>query len=260
MSNERELTTGMDAEAWGAVWQEKIEHYLNAVPRTGVFIDRYFRGKVHTILEVAAGSSRDSIYLAKQGFHVTASDYERNIIQCMEERTHESRIRFVHADAFHMGMENDAFDLVFHNGFFVLFDENEAIVDLLREQARIARHYIVIFVHNALNHAHVSHFEKLAQSDPLYKIRFFEPDEVAAVVKQSGIAVRRLEWMKFGGPYDILFYKRMKKVIPNLLYPMRTWLVPRGYQRQRWDKTERVCCVIELDKGGCPGSPHGVPS
>ena len=68
------------------------------------------------------------------------------------------------------------------------------------------------------------------------------------IIKRSNIAVKKIEIKKFGGPADILNQKSIYRIIPNILYPLREKLIPKLYQYQRWEDTERIVCIIELLK------------
>lgn len=237
----------MNQDNWYHNWQIHLEQYLQAPPRTGIYIHEYYPS-IRSSLEIACGSSRDSIYLAKKGVEATASDYEGRLIQDLKDRFSYPNLKYQQADAFCLPFENDSFDIVFHNGFFVLFNNNDDIKSMLVEQARVSRRYIVFFVHNKLNSALVKNFKELALSDSIYDIRFFEPNEIESIVKESAITPRSIKILKFGGQYDIFFSKRIKGILPNIVYPFRTRIIPRIYQYQSWKRTERVACHIELNK------------
>jgi hypothetical protein len=119
---------------------------------------------------------------------------------------------------------------------------------MLLEQARVARKYLLIIVHNRLNDKLVARFRELAATQPLYALRFFEPQDMEPMVRQAGIAYKSLKILKFGGIADGLYKKVVKKIIPNAFFPWREHLVPRMYQWQRWRATERIACLIELMK------------
>lgn len=237
------MISNTDKEDWWEIWQHHLSEYLKSVPRAGIFINEYFPS-VRKILEVACGSSKDSIYLAKKGFLVIATDYEKRLINYLKERFRYPNLLYLPADAFKLPFKDDAFDLVFHNGFFVLFNKNEDIYELLKEQARVSKKFILFFVHNKLNSNLVQNFSKLALSDRLYKIRFFEPKEVLEIINHSEIKPRVVKIMKFGGPFDVFFSKKSLK----LLYPLTAKIIPKLYQIQAWEKTERIACLIELNK------------
>jgi ubiquinone/menaquinone biosynthesis C-methylase UbiE len=214
----------MNQDDWYKSWQIHLEQYLKAPPRTGMFIHSFFPS-IRNSLEIACGSSRDSIYLAKKDIDATASDYESRVINDLQKRFSFPHLKYQQANAFHLTFDDATFDMVFHNGFFVCFHNDKDIHAMLREQARVSRKHIVFFVHNKLNTSLVKRFAELAPTDPIYDIHFFDPDEI-----------------------DLFFSKKIKRIIPNVLYPFREKVIPRLYQRQPWEKTERIACHIELKK------------
>jgi hypothetical protein len=235
----------MGQETWWKIWQRHLRNYLESPPRAGIFICEYFRS-IRNSLEVACGSSKDSIYLSKKGVFVVATDYEVRLIHHLKNRFSYSNLFYQVADAFKLPFKENAFDLVFHNGFFILFKNNNDIYALLKEQERVTRKYILFFVHNKLNLRLVNNFSKLASNDSLYNIRFFEPEEVLNIIKNSGIRLRSVKILKFGGLFDFIF--SIRRMMPNLLYSFITKIIPRLYQIQPWVKTERIACIIRVDK------------
>jgi len=237
----------MKQENWAESWQCHLEQYLKAPPRFGIFIHTYFPF-ISTALEVACGSSRDSFYLAQKGVTMTACDYEERLINTLKRRFSHSSLTYVQANAFNLPFEDNTFDMVFHNGFFIYFKCEEEIYSLLREQCRISKKYVLFLVHNRINKSLVHRFNELAIHDPIYDIRFFEPNEVVDLVNNASIGNYTLKLMKFGGHVDLLYSKKIKKIIPNFLYPLYKELIPRLYQMQPWRTTERVACLIEMQK------------
>jgi hypothetical protein len=232
---------------WEKSWTKHIESYLDRTPRAGIFIKNYFKN-LKNVLEIAGGSCRDSRYLANSGYNAVCSDFDEKTLRYLQEvRFPNDRLKYSKEDAFNLTFQDNSFDLVFHNGFFVLFKDNKNLYDMLKEQERVSRRYIVFFVHNEKNKKQINLFNEKAKNDKLYDVRFFDPDEVVDIVKSSGIEAKRIKILKFGGPSDVL-YRRSVKNIPNVFYPIRNLLVQRLYQLQRWEETERICCVIELLK------------
>lgn len=237
----------MDQDDWAESWQHHLEQYLQVPSRCGIFIHTYFPS-ISTALEVACGSSRDSVYLAQHGVNVAAIDYEERLINALKRKFSHPSVTYIQANAFKLPFRDNTFDMVFHNGFFIYFKCEDEIYSLLSEQCRVSKKYMLFFVHNELNTSMLHRFNDLAIQDPIYDIRFFNPSEVVDLVNHSSIEYSSLKLMKFGGPVDLLYSKKIKKIIPNLLYPLREKLIPRLYQVQPWRTTERVACLIELQK------------
>ncbi len=233
---------------WEDSWIKHIETYLNATPRGGIFIENHYKD-VRKVLEIAGGSCRDSRYLANQGYDTIGSDFDGKTLKYLkEERFPNDILKYSKEDAFNLSFNDNSLDLVFHNGFFVLFDSDDSLKTMLLEQERISNKYIVIFVHNKENQNLIKNFQEKSKNDDLYKIRFFEKNELIDIVKKSGIKYKNIKLLKFGGFSDVFYKKVLKKKLPNIFYPFRKFFIPKLYQFQKWENTERICCVIELDK------------
>jgi len=233
----------MDKKEWSTSWEKHLENYLKAPARTGIFAKAYLKG-VASSLELGCGSGRDSIYLARYGIEAIATDYEPTVIGKLQEQFKDSNlpVKFREADAFNLPFQDHKFDLVFHNGLFIYFNNNQDIINMLYEQKRISQKYILILAHNKTNSRLVTQFEALSQSDSIYDIRFFTKEELYQIVKSSQINAKSIQFLKFGGRFD-KFYEIFKKFKISFF---ERW-IPYLYQWQRWKKTERIACLIELE-------------
>ncbi len=83
-----------------------------------------------------------------------------------------------------------------------------------------------------------------AESDSLYRIRFFTPEELRGLVTGVSERIRRVSIEPFGGGVDRL-YRAAQRVpaLGGLLRPM----VPRLYRMQAWSQAERLALVMELE-------------
>lgn len=237
----------MNRLEWKEKWRGLLNRYLSGKPRLGIFIHNYIKN-IDKCIEVACGSSNDSIYLASKGLDVTASDFEDNVIKILQQKIKVDNLVYIIADAFNLPFFENSYDLVFHNGFFVLFQDNLDICKLLLEQERISKKYILLVTHNKVNSGYLSKFKQLAQNDSLYDIRFFSKAELKNIIKKSGIKYKSVKLLKFGGIADVFYKTKLRKIIPNVLYPFRNSIVPKFYQLQSWKKTVRIACLIELEK------------
>jgi len=237
----------MNAADWGRSWEKHLAQYLSAPPRSAYFIKSRIPDFSST-LEIGCGSSRDSLFFSQVGVNAYAMDYNYFILDRIKNKSAamNTNVRYLQADGFSLPFRDKSFDLVFHNGFFVLFHDDNDIVKLLREQCRVARKWIVFFVHNSLNKKLVKKFSNLALSDSLYNIRFFSPNEIEAIVKKTDTDFASFNIEKFGGYFDVLYASKIKKILPNLLFPLRKSIVPFLYQAQNWKNTERIICLIKL--------------
>ena len=241
---EDHAASGMDEQAWANSWKEHLASYQRKAPRTGYFV-RTLLPDIGSALELGCGSGRDSAYLATKGYRATASDYEPDLIDRLAEANTMPGLTFKQADAFNLPFDDDSYDLVFHNGLIVLFDDDEQIKRLLSEQRRVARKYLLIIAHNDRNTALKQRFARLAQDDPIYRIRFFDPDTVAALARTAVTDARQIRLLKFGGRVDALSNPRPRG-LRNPFAQAAGSVVPSMYQWLPWSRVERVACLVAL--------------
>jgi SAM-dependent methyltransferase len=233
------------AEYWQDAWVRHIDAYLAAPPRCGYWVAATFGRERPTVLEIAGGSCRDSRFLAERSWDAVGTDFEQRTLDYLRYRFPASRLRLEREDAFRLSLRDKSVDLTFHNGFWVLFRDDNKIHALLQEQARVTRKYVVALMHNAENAQLAGSFGRLSQRDSLYDIRFFHRDEIRDLVNASGLRYKSLALHKFGGRMDVFFGPHLKG-LRNPLRPVARHFVPRLYPYQSWQETERIACVIEL--------------
>jgi ubiquinone/menaquinone biosynthesis C-methylase UbiE len=234
-----------NSDYWSDAWVRHIESYLTAPPRAGIWLNYYFSDPASSFLECAGGSCRDSRYLFEKSRPSVGSDFDNKTLEYVRKKFRNSTFPLQQENAFLLSFESDSKDVVFHNGFWVCFDDDEKIHELLNEQVRVSKRYVVALVHNIHNQELVSRFQLLSNEDDLYRIRFFDIDSLRRIVKKSGIKFKGMKFEKFGGSVDRLF--GLEKKVP-FLSPVVRWLVPRLYGFQPWRKVERIALVIELEK------------
>jgi len=235
-----------DKAFWEKNWEIYLENYLKACPRLGIFLEYLFKDTINNILEIACGSGRDSVHLARKGKEVLAVDYEEKVIEKVKMIFQEvPNISFKVEDAFNLSFKRNTFDLSFHNGFFILFPEDEKLFQLIKEHERVTRKYLVFAVHNRLNKKLAQKFKELSALDKLYDVRFFSPEEIINITKKSGIKYKEIRIYKFGGIIDVLYQKRIKN-IPNILFRVSHKIVPYLYKYLPWKYTERIVAIIKF--------------
>ena len=74
--------------------------------------------KGHRVLEVGAGSGRDTLALARAGATAVVVDYAPMSLELVarQARDQRQRVALVRADALAMPFRDGAFDVVFHRG------------------------------------------------------------------------------------------------------------------------------------------------
>ena len=225
---------------WEEAWVRHIEQYLVTPPRAGLWLRTRFGLTGWRVLEIAGGSCRDSRYLAECGVDAIGSDFDQKTLDYLAQRFPDSALKLARDDALALSLPDGSVDLSVHNGFWVLFSDDDRVVALLREQARVTRRVLVAMVHNADNARLMSIFAHKSKTDPLYDIRFFRRAELPALVRAAGLTPRAVRLEKFGGPVDRLLG------LPGLAGRLARAVVPRLYRLLPWSQVERIALVVEL--------------
>ena len=231
-----------DQNFWANLWSYHLESYLATPARCGYWMASFLRNCYnYKVLEIAAGSCRDSRYLCAVGYRVVALDFDQKTLGYLAQRFVDSSLLYCVGDAFSLPFAEKSFDVSFSNGFWVCFDDDRFLHLLLREQARVTKKYLIAFVHNKDNDSLVRLFREKSLCDPIYDIRFFTRNELSKIVSESGISFRSISFYKFGGPADFLYFACLTKFVKYM-----SLLVPKLYAFQPWQRTERIVCVVEL--------------
>lgn len=168
---------------WDRKWVDIFDHYQSDL-RHAYYIHAMLNEDEHRILEIAAGSFRDMTELRRRGFDCEGMDFSTESVARARQHFPEFSRAIHHASAFEMPFADQAFDVSYHNGFWVLFSD-EQIRHLAAEQARISRSRIIATVHNSHNKQFVDYFEKKKANDPLYDIRFFNIDQMMELMHET---------------------------------------------------------------------------
>ena len=116
-----------------------------------------------------------------RGYDIYGVDFCASTVEKAKKKFSLMRERILQMDAFNLSFDDNFFNTSYHNGFFVLFNDNE-IDKLLKEQYRVSSEFIICTVHNSHNKNFVRYFENLSSRDSLYNIRFFEKDEIVSLM------------------------------------------------------------------------------
>lgn len=171
-----------EKKQWEEKWKDIFDHYQQDL-RHSYYINAILNEVDKRVLELAAGSFRDMANLNKLGVDCCGTDYSDISVEMAKNQFADINDKIFQSDAFNINIIKDKeFDVTFHNGFWILFDNDEDIIKLAHEQARITKRIMISTVHNAHNKQFVSYFEKLSQTDELYNVRFFEVDEIAQLM------------------------------------------------------------------------------
>lgn len=166
---------------WDRTWTSVFDRYQQDI-RHAYYIRAICQGEDRKILEIAAGSFRDVAALNTMGIECSGMDYSAEAVTRAREYFPQISGKLHRMDAFALDFPDGSFDMSYHNGFWGLFDDDD-IVRLAKEQARVSRHRIVATVHNAHNMAFREYFERVSKHDPLYRIRFFEVEQITSIMR-----------------------------------------------------------------------------
>lgn len=160
------------------------------------------------VLEVGAGSGRDSLALAAAGAHTFVLDYSPASLALVREqaRARGLTVHMVRADARAMPFRDGTFDVVFHQGLLEHFRQPRPMLD---ENARVTARggFVVVDVPQTF---HL--YTVLKQALMLVNRWFagwetqFTPHELEGLVSAAGLRVRRTygEWMVPGLAYRVV--------------------------------------------------------
>src|SRR5690606_7496088 len=130
----RNLDSASDSADWDRAWEGIFDHYQQDL-RHAHYVRALLKRGERKLLEIGAGSFRDMAALQRMGRDCSGMDFS-------PEAVRRAKLAFplisqnMHAmSAFDMQFLDNAFDLTYHNGFWVLFDD-EQILELAKEQAR----------------------------------------------------------------------------------------------------------------------------
>jgi SAM-dependent methyltransferase len=160
------------------------------------------------VLEVGAGSGRDSLALAREGAIAIVLDYSPAslILVQQQARAQQLPIHLVRADALAMPFRDGAIDIVFHQGLLEHFRDPRP---LLRENARVTRRggRVIVDVPQTF-HPYTLMKQVLIAFNAWFAgwETQFTPAGLERRVAEAGLLVRRTygEWMVPGLGYRVL--------------------------------------------------------
>lgn len=232
-----------EAGFWDDEWKKWYTRYSTGYPRLAAWLELQGINKEMTALEIGAGSARESRRLALSVKRITSIDFSQDVVSRILSEPMPVNFHCLQMDAFNLKFEDKSFDLTFHKGFWSLFDD-EGIVRLLKEQARVTKRRMIIAVHNKANARMRSRFSTLARSDELYNVRFFDKAELRKLVNEvcgQMVPCHKLTLRKFGGA-NWMFSKR----VPVRFVRARDRVASSLYACLPWARVESIVLDIEL--------------
>jgi len=127
---------------WEDFWEEKraIEEVYSNADRIIRNLRRVVDLKGKRVLEIGAGTGRDSFPLAEAGADVTQLDYAENSLLILKTLATQRGIQtsIIAGDTFQLPFRDNTFDIVFHQGLLEHFRKPQA-ENLLRENIRVLK-------------------------------------------------------------------------------------------------------------------------
>ena len=211
---------------WSRFWRERAE-IEDVYPTEGRVVEEILAatpvaGK--RVLEVGAGSGRDSVPLAQAGAVAVVLDYSLaslHVSRAVAERAGQ-RVHLVRADALRMPFRDGAFHVVFHQGLLEHFRDP---LPLLRENVRALEPEGVLLVdvpqrfhlYTVLKHLLIAMGKWFAGWETEFTI-----GELEGLMRRAGVTVTRRygNWMVPGLLYRSLRVVLLRSRVARLpLYP-----------------------------------------
>lgn len=240
---------------WERYWaeREEIEDTYSNEDRLQRQLDRLpVEGR--WVMEVGAGSGRDSLYLARRGARVLVLDYVRTSFRVIKKQAEALGLEVVCvcADARNMPFREGTFDLVFHQGLMEHFRDP---MPLLRENTRVLTsggHLLVdvpqrFHVYTLAKHLMIAMNRWFAGWETEYS-----PRELEGLIRRGGCEVVHTygEWFVPGFFYRSFRYALMRSRLVTLpKYPPQPWPIgPLGRAWRNWFLRQRLglytCAMI----------------
>ncbi len=212
---------GVDKESrrehWETLWQEKKKNVQEVYSNEDRILRQLLRvcdlrGK--HVLEVGAGTGRDSFSLIAHGAHVVQLDYSVNSLQILKGLSEELHVQsdIVGGDTFQLPFRDGTFDVVFHQGLLEHFRHPQALA-LLRENIRVLKQggYLLVDVPQRYHlYTVVKHI--LIAVDKWFAgwERSFSMPELRSLLQSLGLSTVHAygDWM-----YPSLLYRSFREVL-----------------------------------------------
>ncbi|MEI2454062.1 hypothetical protein ABU614_11710 [Lysobacter firmicutimachus] len=181
----------MKSHHWDALFDSNIELYRGARPKRAERVLEFLRDidlMPASVLEMGAFSGKDIRYLSEKLPQTLCCslDKERGVF----DRAASAATSCVVADAFHMPFRDSAFEITFHSGLIVVFDDRQS-AKIVEEQLRVTSGYAFVFAHNRWNFIDVLvSAAKRLRGNSLFRYRRFTKGLLRGMVPDNGALVR----------------------------------------------------------------------
>lgn len=132
--------TAPERSTWDRFWtrERRIDEVYHNDDRIPVNLRRVMDVKDKKVLEVGAGTGRDSLELQKQGAEIYILDYVRSSLSIVHQvfQKNQQPVHLILGDGTLMPFPDDSFDVVFHQGLLEHFRDP---LPLLLENIRVLK-------------------------------------------------------------------------------------------------------------------------
>jgi len=217
---------------WEKFWKEKehIQEVYSNDDRIYLNLNEVTEIKNKKILEIGAGSGRDSFQLAQDKAMVYVLDYSPQalrIIKNLNDRNERS-VYLIQGDAFQIPVPNETFDIVFHQGLMEHFKDP---MPLLGEHFRILKKDGLLLVdvpqryhiYTIIKHILIFFNKWFAGWETEFSI-----GQLKKILNQAGFEIRHEygRWMR-----PSLFYRIVRELLKKVT--VRLTLYPPGFKLTR---------------------------
>jgi ubiquinone/menaquinone biosynthesis C-methylase UbiE len=207
------------------------------------------------ILEIAAGTGRFSLMLARQGHAVTAVDSSPEMLDQLRKKAdaEDLKITCVHADAFDLPFPDGAFPTVFSIRFVWHFENPTKVVG---ELARVSEKHVVFDLINRSSLA--------ALTAPLSNKVFYRDLHTQLTTRRQALHVLRsaglrLEAEKSAFAFPFICYRRMPAISRPLYSLDRFFLRYLPIGTLMYLKCQKANMTIDDPDVAGPGTPETYP-
>ncbi len=185
----------MKPHEWDNLFDENIGRYRRARPKRGQYLADFLHAngiQPESILEMGAFSGKDVRYLSQRFERALCCSLDKE--RAVFDAAAVADTSCVVADAFRMPFCDRAFELSFHSGLIIVFDDAQS-ARIIQEQVRVTSKYAVVFAHNRWNalDVAVSTFKRI-RGDSLFRYRRFTKALLRAMAP-AGTEVVALEYV-----------------------------------------------------------------
>ena len=131
------------------VYEEGAEFWEEPLPTESLvrFLQDFYWTKGLRVVDMGCGEGRDSIFLAKKGFSVTAIDVSRSAVKRAKEWSDKKGllIEFLVADVTHLPIKNEIYDLAINVACLQMIVDQQVRDRHLRESHKVLKNNGIYF-------------------------------------------------------------------------------------------------------------------